>query len=174
VLTKPGTVLPLEGTEFLDPALESCSIDLTLALKFDNLGLGRGDQIISLDPSPGRVLFSRALGKRKHGHGLLVDVLNLGRRCRWCGSSRYSGCLSGGSDCTGRSLLCGRQASTKFSILALKGAEFEFDLIEERIHLVHLVATLALGSRELLIAYVLRGQGHPNHTLSSTYRREVT
>jgi hypothetical protein len=177
VLAQTGPVLTLERAQFLNATLKCSSINLTLTLQLNHLGASRGDHVFSFNLGASGVLIGRALCQRKHGHGLLADILDgrwsgrwRGRGCNRCGSRR----LHWRGSRTGCTLLCGCQAATKLSILALKCTEFEFDLIEEGINLVHLVPALALSGRELLISYVLGGQGHLNHTLSLTDRWEVT
>jgi hypothetical protein len=113
------------------------------------------------------VFFRGALRQSEHRHGLFTHVLywrsglndrrSNGRRRRSL-DRRCSGTRS--------TLLSSGKPATQFGILALECTEFEFDLIEEGINLVHFVPALTLGGRELLVTYVLWGQGHQNHTLS--------
>ena len=51
VVPQPSAVLALEGAKLLDPSLECGTIGLAGKLKVHDLGLGIGDQDLSLDPS---------------------------------------------------------------------------------------------------------------------------
>ena len=166
MLAQAHPVLTFERAQFFNPTLKSGPIKLTSALEFGHLHLGVGEQLLCLNLRLSRVFLGSALSHRQNRHCLLVDVLDGCRSDR----SYYRRSWSGRSRCTRwDSLLgCGEPA-TEFGVLTLERTELEFDLVEEGIDLVHLVAALALGGRELLIADVLGCQGHRDHTFKSRW-----